>query len=103
MDNRIANQISSQLIDLHRSPVSIEEDNQQNEAFLKGILGQIVGQPAADQKAQLDAASNTATDLSSLVRRKPAKPAPAPATSGKRPAEDSSAEQEAKKARADDA
>ncbi|KAJ6140436.1 hypothetical protein N7470_010441 [Penicillium chermesinum] len=99
--------MEQRLVDLHRSPVSIEESNQESEAFLKGILGQIVGQPAADQKAQLDAASKGATDLSSLVRRKPAnQSSPSSVVSGKRPAEDSSIEQEAKRPRgevADDA
>ncbi|KAJ5214801.1 hypothetical protein N7468_010480 [Penicillium chermesinum] len=103
----VANIPPLQLVDLHRSPVSIEESNQESEAFLKGILGQIVGQPAADQKAQLDAASKGATDLSSLVRRKPAnQSSPSSVVSGKRPAEDSSIEQEAKRPRgevADDA
>lgn len=72
--------------------------------MLRGILGQIVGQSASDQKAQLDAASEQATDLSSFVRRKPASK-PAPPTAGKRPAEDGekSEESESKRARMDDA
>jgi HAT1-interacting factor 1 len=91
------------LVDLRRSPVSIEQNDRANEAMLKGILGQIVGQSPTDQKARLDAASKEATDLSSLVRRKPGKPAPQQeATASKRPAEDESTEAEAKRARVDD-
>lgn len=92
-----------QLIDLRRSPVSVEQNDQANEAMLKGILGQIVGQSPTDQKARLDAASKEATDLSSLVRRKPAsKPSPQETTASKRPAEDASGG-ESKRARVDDA
>lgn len=87
------------MIDLRRSPASIEQDDQSNEAMLKGILGQIVGQSPTDQKAQLEAVSEQATDLSSLVRRKPAaQQAP------KRPVEsdDSPADSDSKRARVDD-
>jgi HAT1-interacting factor 1 len=92
------------LVDLRRSPVSIEQNDRANEAMLKGILGQIVGQSPTDQKARLDAASKEATDLSSLVRRKPGKPAPQQeAPAAKRPAEDESTEAEVKRARVDDA
>lgn len=85
--------------------MSVEQDDQSNEAMLKGILGQIVGQSAADKKAQLDAANQQATDLSSLVRRKPAgKPTPGSTSAGKRPAADDDAEEiESKRARVDDA
>lgn len=75
-----------------------DDSNQENEAFLKGILGQIVGQSPADQKARLDAASKDATDLSSLVRRKPATQ---PAPSSKRPAEESPSEGSSKRVRAE--
>ncbi|KAJ5291143.1 hypothetical protein N7478_000394 [Penicillium angulare] len=92
--------MEQRLTDLRRSPVSVEQGSQENEAFLRGILGQIVGQSPADQKARIDAASKDATDLSSLVRRKPnIQPAPAP----KRPAEDASTEGETKRARVNDA
>ena len=92
-----------QLIDLRRSPASIEQNNQADEAMLKGILGQIVGHSPTDQKARLDAASKGATDLSSLVRRKPNKPAQQETAAFKRPAEDESPEGETKRARVDDA
>ncbi|KAJ5721139.1 uncharacterized protein N7483_009073 [Penicillium malachiteum] len=93
-------EMEQRLVDLRRSPATVEESNQDNEAFLKGILGQIVGQSPADQKARLDAASNEANDLSSLVRRKPASQA---APVSKRPAEDDPSENDSKRARVDDA
>ncbi|KAJ5097555.1 hypothetical protein N7456_008276 [Penicillium angulare] len=92
--------MEQRLTDLRRSPVSVEQGSQENEAFLRGILGQIVGQSPADQKARIDAANKDATDLSSLVRRKPnSQPAPA----SKRPAEDAHTEGESKRVRVDDA
>ncbi|KAI2785802.1 hypothetical protein POX_h09562 [Penicillium oxalicum] len=100
--------LSPQLIDLRRSPVSLEQKERENEAMLKGILGQIVGQSATDQQARLDAVSKEANDLSSLVRRKPAPTASAAtqssstgSSSSKRPAEDVSADNESKRARVD--
>lgn len=73
--------------------------------MLKGILGQIVGQPKTDQIARLDAVSKEATDLSAFVRRKPAKPSQlsASSTASKRPAEDSATENDSKRARVEDA
>ncbi|KAJ5150961.1 uncharacterized protein N7482_010213 [Penicillium canariense] len=94
--------MEQRLIDLQRSPVSIEQKDQENEAMLKGILGQIIGQSATDQKARLDAVSKEATDLSSLVRRKPATQ-PSQQPSSKRPAEDASADGDSKRARVEDA
>jgi hypothetical protein len=93
----------NQLVDLRRPPVSIEQNDQANEAMLKGVLGQIIGQSATDQKAQLDAASKGATDLSAFVKRKPAKQAShQPETASKRPAEES-ADNGSKRSRVDDA
>ncbi|KAJ5988239.1 hypothetical protein N7481_003449 [Penicillium waksmanii] len=95
--------MEQRLIDLHRSPVSLEQEDQGNEAMLKGILGQIVGQSPTDQKAKLDAVSKGATDLSSLVRRKPAAAQPSQQGS-KRPAvDDAETEEDSKRARVDDA
>jgi HAT1-interacting factor 1 len=72
--------------------------------MLKGILGEIVGQSVTDQKARLDAVSKEATDLSSLVRRKPAAAqSSSQQTSSKRPADDASADGESKRARVEDA
>jgi HAT1-interacting factor 1 len=67
--------------------------------MLKGILGEIVGQSVTDQKARLDAVSKEATDLSSLVRRKPAAQSSSQQTSSKRPADDASADGESMRAR----
>ncbi|KAJ5524868.1 hypothetical protein N7494_011518 [Penicillium frequentans] len=95
--------MEQRLIDLRRSPVSVDQANQENEAFLKGILGQIVGRSANDQKARLDSASKEATDLSSLVRRKPATQPASQSTASKRPAEDAPSESGSKRTRVDDA
>ncbi|KAJ5102858.1 hypothetical protein N7532_003387 [Penicillium argentinense] len=94
--------MEQRLIDLRQSPVSLEQGDQGNEAMLKGILGQIVGQSTTDQKARLDAVSKSATDLSSLVRRKPAASQPSQQSS-KRPAEDDASAEESKRARVNDA
>lgn len=99
----LVNNELNQLVDLRRPPVSIEQNDQANEAMLKGVLGQIIGQSATDQKAQLEAASKGATDLSAFVKRKPAKqPTQQPETASKRPAEEL-AENGSKRSRVDDA
>ncbi|KAJ9484202.1 hypothetical protein VN97_g9178 [Penicillium thymicola] len=99
----IVTEMEQRLVDLRRPPVSIEQNDQANEAMLKGVLGQIIGQSATDQKAQLDAASKGATDLSAFVKRKPAKQTShQPETASKRPAEES-AENGSKRSRVDDA
>ncbi|CDM29215.1 hypothetical protein DTO013E5_5917 [Penicillium roqueforti] len=99
----IVTEMEQRLVDLRRTPVSIEQNDQANEAMLKGVLGQIMGQSATDQKAQLDAASKGATDLSAFVKRKPAKqPTQQPETASKRPAEEP-AENDSKRSRVDDA
>ncbi|KAL4889727.1 hypothetical protein BDV59DRAFT_186064 [Aspergillus ambiguus] len=62
--------MEQRLTDLRRPPVSLEDSNAQNEAFLKGILGQMIGQTPAQQAARLDAASKNANDLSGLVKKR---------------------------------
>ncbi|CAL5874908.1 uncharacterized protein PFLUO_LOCUS9210 [Penicillium psychrofluorescens] len=101
----IIGDMEQRLVDLRRAPVSIEQNDRENEAMLKGILGQIVGQPETDQIARLDAVSKEATDLSAFVRRKPAKPSQpsASSTASKRPPEDSATENDSKRARVEDA
>ncbi|KAJ6098708.1 hypothetical protein N7467_000243 [Penicillium canescens] len=95
--------MEQRLVDLLRPPVSVEQNDQANEAMLKGILGQIVGQSATDQKAQLEAASKGATDLSALVKRKPAKqPTQGSDSATKRPAEEPAADNGSKRSRVDD-
>ncbi|OQE27091.1 hypothetical protein PENFLA_c006G09231 [Penicillium flavigenum] len=99
----IVTEMEQRLVDLRRPPVSIEQNDQANEAMLKGVLGQIIGQSATDQKAQLDAVSKGATDLSAFVKRKPAKqPSQQPETASKRSAEEP-AENGSKRSRVDDA
>ena len=91
------------LVDLRQPPVSIKEQNQSNEAFLKGVLGQIVGQSPAEQKSKLDAASREARDLSAFVKRRPANTRASPGESAqKRPAEDAQ-DSDSKRARVEDA
>ncbi|KAJ5177492.1 uncharacterized protein N7500_000191 [Penicillium coprophilum] len=98
----IVTEMEQRLVDLRRPPVSIEQNEHANEAMLKGVLGQIIGQSETDQKAQLDAASKGATDLSAFVKRKPAKqPIQQAETASKRPAEDP-AENDSKRSRVDD-
>ncbi|KAJ5563198.1 hypothetical protein N7535_008362 [Penicillium sp. DV-2018c] len=106
---RIANvkeiiaEMEQRLIDLRRPPVSIEESDQASESMLKGVLGQIIGQSATEQKAQLDAASQRATDLSAFVKRKPAKQSSQQSESAsKRPAEESAEEGNSKRSRVED-
>ncbi|KAJ5807496.1 hypothetical protein N7447_010952 [Penicillium robsamsonii] len=99
----IITEMEQRLVDLRRPPVSIEQNDQANEAMLKGVLGQIIGQSATDQKAQLDAASKEATDLSAFVKRKPAKqPTQQAETASKRPAEEP-VENGSKRSRVDNA
>ncbi|KAJ5496373.1 hypothetical protein N7463_008360 [Penicillium fimorum] len=99
----IITEMEQRLVDLRRPPVSIEQNDQANEAMLKGVLGQIIGQSATDQKAQLDAASKGATDLSAFVKRKPAKQSTQQAeTASKRPTEEP-VENDRKRSRVDDA
>ncbi|KXG53929.1 Tetratricopeptide-like helical [Penicillium griseofulvum] len=98
----IITEMEQRLVDLRRPPVSIEQNDQSDEAMLKGVLGQIIGQSATDQKAQLEAASKGATDLSAFVKRKPAKqPTQQAETASKRPAEEP-AENGSKRSRVDD-
>ncbi|KJK63451.1 SHNi-TPR [Aspergillus parasiticus SU-1] len=59
-----------QLVDLKRPPVSLEDKDEKNEAMLKGILGQIMGQPPSEQMVQLDKATKGANDLSAFVKRR---------------------------------
>ncbi|EKV11157.1 hypothetical protein PDIG_47460 [Penicillium digitatum PHI26] len=92
----------NQLVDLRRPPVSAQQNDQANEVMLKGFLGQIIGQSATDQKAQLEAVSQGATDLSAFVKRKPAKSSQQLETASKRPAE-GPAENSSKRSRVDDA
>ncbi|GMG38544.1 Tetratricopeptide, SHNi-TPR domain-containing protein [Aspergillus oryzae] len=76
MKRKIANvkdiiaDMEQRLVDLKRPPVSLEDKEEQNEAMLKGILGQIMGQPPSEQMVQLDKATKGANDLSAFVKRR---------------------------------
>ena len=104
LSDQLLTHTSLQLVDLRRPPVSIEEQNRSDEAVLKGILGQIVGQSPIDQKARLDAATKDATDLSAFVKRKPAasQSSQQPDSSNKRHAEQVTQDHEAKRAKVSD-
>jgi HAT1-interacting factor 1 len=52
--------------------MSVEQQNEERDTMLRGILGQIVGQPAVEQQARLEAITKDAKDLSAFVKRKPA-------------------------------
>ncbi|KAA8650016.1 SHNi-TPR domain-containing protein [Aspergillus tanneri] len=77
MRRRIANvkdiiaDMEQRLIDLRHQPVSLEDSDGENEAVLKGILGQIMGQSPAEQKDRLETVTKEANDLSAFVKRKP--------------------------------
>ncbi|KAH2024903.1 hypothetical protein KXV65_008825 [Aspergillus fumigatus] len=68
----IIEDMEQRLLDLRRPPVSVEQQNKESDTMLRGILGQIVGQPAVEQQARLEAITKDAKDLSALVKRKPA-------------------------------
>ena len=66
--------ILAKLIELRQPPVSINNltstDPINNTTSLNGILGSIKAESPAGQKARLEEASKTATDVTDLVRRK---------------------------------
>lgn len=63
-----------QLVELRQPPVSLNDHTWTGSVDganpLSGILGSILGESAAAQKARLDEASEGANDLTGLVRRK---------------------------------
>ncbi|KAE8348351.1 hypothetical protein BDV28DRAFT_143699 [Aspergillus coremiiformis] len=59
------------LVDLNRLPVSLGDHKESDGAMIKGILGQIMEQSSAQQKAQLDKVTKEANDLSAFVKRRP--------------------------------
>ncbi|GAB1195300.1 hypothetical protein APSETT444_004558 [Aspergillus pseudonomiae] len=76
MKRKIANvkdiiaDMEQRLVDLKRPPVLLEDHDERNEAMLKGILGQIMGQSPSEQMVQLDKVTKGANDLSALVKRR---------------------------------
>ncbi|OOF90757.1 hypothetical protein ASPCADRAFT_211708 [Aspergillus carbonarius ITEM 5010] len=110
MKRRIANvkeiiaDMEQRLTDLRRPPVSTTEYDDTNDTILKGILGQIVGQSASEQKARLDAVTREANDLSAFVKRKPSakKPNQNSDVLAKRSAQEEAEGSDAKKPRVND-
>lgn len=88
------------LVDLKNPAVSIKgADGGDDSNPLGGILGSILGETPAAQKAKIDEAAKGANDLSGLVRRKPQAEAPGD-SKGKRKAED--APEQSKRARTEE-
>ena len=90
--------MQDQLVELRQPPVSISDPTGTGSVDganpLSGILGSILGESAAAQKARLEEASKDANDLTGLVRRKkgsgtasPQPPARKPTKTGKRKVE----------------
>ncbi|OGM39404.1 tetratricopeptide repeat domain protein [Aspergillus bombycis] len=104
MKRKIANvkdiiaDMEQRLVDLKRPPVSLEDHEERNEAMLKGILGQIMGQPPSEQVVQLDKVTKGANDLSAFVRRRPGGSQQLASTQ-KRPAQESDQEGDVKRTR----
>lgn len=103
------------MVDLKKDPIDAADLLGGPEAnALGGIFGAALGESTAETQARVEEAKKTATDLTGLVRKKKApsedaenKPelAPAPATNGKRKAEDDAPEaaESPKKAKVEDA
>ncbi|RAH77486.1 tetratricopeptide repeat domain protein [Aspergillus japonicus CBS 114.51] len=67
----IISDMEQRLVDLQRPAASSLKASDVEDTMLRGILGQIVGQPVSERKARLDAVTENANDLSALVKRKP--------------------------------
>lgn len=95
-----------QLTDLKNPPFDVKAALGLDDS-LGGLLGAAKGESAAATEARIEEAKKTATDLTSVVRKKkkePSAPADEEQTNGKRKAEDEAPESgESKKARVDDA
>jgi HAT1-interacting factor 1 len=83
--------------------VSLEDREESSEAMLKGILGQMIGQSPADQRAQLDKVTQGANDLSAFVKRKSGgnQPARRAESTQKRSAQEGDQDGDAKRPRFD--
>ncbi|KAL8664733.1 MAG: hypothetical protein Q9202_002868 [Teloschistes flavicans] len=60
--------MKQRLLELREPPVAIDGASQDKD--LSGILGSILGESSATQQERLDEAARSATDLSSLIKRK---------------------------------
>ncbi|CEL04362.1 hypothetical protein ASPCAL05492 [Aspergillus calidoustus] len=98
----IVSDMEQRLLDLRRPPVSVEQGiEEQSESMLKGILGQIIGQPDSEKQTLLDAASKNANDLSAFVKRKPAGKSLQPSTAAPKRAVEEKEDSESKRVRVD--
>lgn len=72
----------TQLIELRQPPVSMNDPTSTGTLDgsnpLSGILGSLLGESAAAQKARIEEASKDANDLTGLVKRRKASNAPSP-------------------------
>lgn len=100
----IINDMEQRLIDLRRLPAPLGDPNEKDEAMLRGILGQMMGQTPSEQQAKLDAVAKDANDLSSLVKRKQpnSQALPKESSTHKRPAPEDSQEDISKRTRMGD-
>ncbi|KAM0265012.1 hypothetical protein ACHAPA_008001 [Fusarium lateritium] len=96
--------MEQRLVDLRNDPIDAKDILGADAGPNGGILGAALGESAAETKARVDEAKKTATDLSGLVRKKNKDESTAGSdteSNGKRKAEESVEETEAKKAKVD--
>ncbi|KAM0295453.1 hypothetical protein ACHAO9_000534 [Fusarium lateritium] len=96
--------MEQRLVDLRNDPIDAKDILGADAGPIGGILGAALGESAAETKARVDEAKKTATDLSGLVRKKNKDESTAGSdteSNGKRKAEESVEETEAKKAKVD--
>ncbi|KAG6019235.1 hypothetical protein E4U41_003316 [Claviceps citrina] len=93
--------LEQRLIDLRKDPIDAADLLGSEAMPLGSILGAALGESPADTNARVEEAKKTATDLTSLVRKK--KPATSVTTDGKRKAEENAplAAESPKKAKVD--
>ncbi|KAL5048536.1 hypothetical protein BDW71DRAFT_177934 [Aspergillus fruticulosus] len=98
----IISDMEQRLLDLRRPPVSAEEGlDGQGENMIKGILGQLMGEPDSNKQSLLDVATQNATDLTAFVKRKPAggKSSQQATSAMKRPVQEEASEGDPKRTR----
>ncbi|SPJ76141.1 related to histone H1-binding protein [Fusarium torulosum] len=96
--------MEQRLVDLRNDPIDAKDILGADAGPIGGILGAAIGESAAETKARVDEAKKTATDLSGLVRKKNKDESTAGSdteSNGKRKAEESVEDTEAKKAKVD--
>ncbi|KAH6968640.1 hypothetical protein HG530_013364 [Fusarium avenaceum] len=96
--------MEQRLVDLRNDPIDAKDILGADAGPIGGILGAAIGESAAETKARVDEAKKTATDLSGLVRKKNKDESTGGSdteSNGKRKAEESAEDTEAKKAKVD--